>query len=41
MGLVPDDSMCVRGHKGYGFNVLVINRVWFLRSSLELGIYVF
>ena len=33
-----DIDMC--GPKGYGFSAtLVINRVWFLHSSLELGIF--
>ena len=28
------------GPKGYGFSaVLVINRIWFLHSSLELGMF--
>ena len=31
-------GMC--GPKGYGFSaVLVINRVWFLHSNLDMGIY--
>ena len=31
-------GMC--GPKGYGFSaVLVINRVWFLHSDLDMGIY--
>ena len=31
-------GMC--GPKGYGFSaVLVINRVWFLHSSLDLGTF--
>jgi len=31
-------GMC--GPKGYGFSaVLVINRVWFLHSSLDMGVF--